>query len=113
MILHASFSISEIWGSLVRRLLKASIYLSSFPSIPLVPLADLNLDDAILTDLGSPDEFTGDQRSKYVMGLREVLTQMRVKNTRDFETIASEITQHRARFLGDKSKILLLEGVTL
>ncbi|KAH8816918.1 hypothetical protein F5884DRAFT_777900 [Xylogone sp. PMI_703] len=70
-------------------------------------------DDAILTDLGSPDEFTGEQRSNYVMGLKEVLLQMRVNNTRDFETIASEITQHRAKFLNDKSKVLLLEGVTL
>jgi hypothetical protein len=68
-------------------------------------------DDAVLTALGSPDEFTGEQREKFCNGLRQVLMGLRVRKIRDFDIIASEIVAHRSKFLGDKSKILaVLEG---
>jgi hypothetical protein len=37
-----------------------------------------------------------------------------VRKIRDFEIIAAEIVAHRAKFLGDKSKVLAtLEGTTI
>ncbi|KAI9046950.1 hypothetical protein LZ554_009025 [Drepanopeziza brunnea f. sp. 'monogermtubi'] len=71
-------------------------------------------DDAILTALGSPAEFTGEQRELFCAGLRAVLLDLRVRKIRDFEIIAAEIVAHRAKFLGDKSKVLAtLEGTTI
>jgi hypothetical protein len=70
-------------------------------------------DDAVLTGLGSPDEFTGERRDKFCAGLKEVLVDLRVRKIRDFDIIASEIVAHRAKFLGDKSKVLALEGVSI
>ncbi|KAK0105679.1 hypothetical protein ONS95_004206 [Cadophora gregata] len=76
---------------------------------------DIDLpDDAILTALGSPEEFKGEQRDRFCMGLRGVLMDLRVRKIRDFDVIASEIMSHRAKFLGDKSKVLAaLEGTTI
>ncbi|KAE9365161.1 hypothetical protein N431DRAFT_430676 [Stipitochalara longipes BDJ] len=70
-------------------------------------------DDAVLTALGSPDEFTGEQREKFCEGLRQVLMDLRVRKIRDFDIIASEIVAHRSKFLGDTSKVLALEGTTI
>ena len=70
-------------------------------------------DDAILTALGSPDEFTGEQRDQFCDGLKGVLLDLRLRKVRDFDVIASEIVAHRSKFLGDKTKILPLEGVTI
>ncbi|KAL2062422.1 hypothetical protein VTL71DRAFT_6688 [Oculimacula yallundae] len=71
-------------------------------------------DDAVLTALGSPDDFKGEQRDRFCAGLRGVLLDLRVRKIRDFEVIASEIIAHRANFLGDKSKVLAtLEGTTI
>ncbi|KAH8787177.1 hypothetical protein BGZ57DRAFT_755743 [Hyaloscypha finlandica] len=70
-------------------------------------------DDAVLTALGSPDEFTGEQREKFCEGLRQVLMDLRVRKIRDFDIIASEIVAHRSKFLRDKSKVLALEGTTI
>tara|TARA_R110002060_G_scaffold16441_5_gene22865 strand:- start:535 stop:738 length:204 start_codon:yes stop_codon:yes gene_type:complete len=67
-----------------------------------------------LTALGSPEEFKGEQRDRFCTGLRGVLMGLRVRKIRDFEVIASEIIDHRAKFLGDKSKVLAaLEGTTI
>ncbi|KAH7390304.1 hypothetical protein BKA64DRAFT_678928 [Cadophora sp. MPI-SDFR-AT-0126] len=76
---------------------------------------DIDLpDDAILTALGSPEEFKGEQRDRFCTGLRGVLMGLRVRKIRDFDVIASEIIDHRAKFLGDKSKVLAaLEGTTI
>lgn len=39
---------------------------------------------------------------------------LRVRKIRDFDIIASEIIAHRAKFLGDSSKVLAaLEGTSL
>ncbi|TAQ89189.1 hypothetical protein B7494_g2480 [Chlorociboria aeruginascens] len=70
-------------------------------------------DDVVLTALGSPDEFSGEQKERFVEGLREVLTNLRRRKVKDFDAIAAEIVAHRSKFLGDKSKILVLEGTTI
>jgi hypothetical protein len=82
-------------------------------SIRSVRLTRSFTDDAVLTALGSPDEFTGEQREKFCEGLRQVLMDLRVRKIRDFDIIASEIVAHRSKFLGDKSKVLALEGTTI
>ncbi|RDL41503.1 uncharacterized protein BP5553_01482 [Venustampulla echinocandica] len=67
-------------------------------------------DDAVLTNLGSPEQFSPSQREKFCEGLRAVLTGLRARKIKDFEVIASEIVAHRSKFLGDNSKVLNLEG---
>ena len=77
-------------------------------------MADLwTADDDILKALGSQNEFTGDQRGKFIDGLRETLGSLREKRVRRFENIAKEIIAHRRRFLGDDSKVLPLEGTII
>lgn len=71
------------------------------------------LDDAVLTALGSPEEFSAEQREKFCDGLRGVLTNLRARKIKDFDVIAAEIVAHRARFLGDSSKVLNLEGTAI
>lgn len=73
----------------------------------------MGADDVILTALGSPDEFQGEQRDRFCVGLKEVLLKLRVNRVRDFDIIASEIIAHRVKFLGDESKVLPLEGTTI
>ena len=98
----------------MRGLYKASAAFPLFLSFPAVFGLTYNVtDDAVLTALGSPDEFTGEQREKFCAGLRQVLMDLRVRKIRDFEIIASEIFAHRAKFLGDKSKVLALEGMPI
>jgi hypothetical protein len=67
----------------------------------------------VLTALGSPDQFGPAQREKFCEGLRTVLTDLRARKIKDFDVIADAIIAHRAKFLGDDSKILNLEGVTI
>ncbi len=71
------------------------------------------VDDAVLTALGSPDEFQGEQRERFCVGLKEVLLKMRMNRVRDFNIIAAEIIAHRVKFLGDDSKVLPLEGTNI
>ncbi|KAG4034266.1 hypothetical protein MFRU_003g02370 [Monilinia fructicola] len=70
-------------------------------------------DDAILTVLGSPDEFAGEQRERFIEGLKSLLSDLRLKKIKDFDAIASKIVAHRAEFLGDPSKVLSLEGTKI
>ncbi|KAJ8064813.1 hypothetical protein OCU04_007122 [Sclerotinia nivalis] len=70
-------------------------------------------DDVLLQKLGSPDEFEGEQRNNFIEGLKAVLSGLRARKTNDFDTLASEIVAHRAKFLGDSSKVLSLEGTTI
>ncbi|APA07897.1 hypothetical protein sscle_03g026670 [Sclerotinia sclerotiorum 1980 UF-70] len=70
-------------------------------------------DDVLLQKLGSPDEFGGEQRNKFIEGLKAVLSGLRARKINDFDTLASEIVAHRAKFLGDSSKVLSLEGTTI
>lgn len=69
-------------------------------------------DDQILLELGKADEY-GDQKNRFIQGLREVLHDFRTKKVKDFDTIARGIIEFRSRFLQDDSKVLHLEGVTL
>ncbi|EHK99673.1 hypothetical protein M7I_4452 [Glarea lozoyensis 74030] len=69
--------------------------------------------DAVLTALGSPDQFGPTQRAKFCAGLKGVLTDLRARKIKDFDMIADEIIAHRAKFLGDDSKVLNLEGITI
>lgn len=70
-------------------------------------------EDSILSALGSPEEFPTDQQQKFREGLRQVLTGLRSRQVRDFDTIAAEVVAHRSHFLGDPSKVLMLEGTNL
>ncbi|RDW62296.1 hypothetical protein BP6252_11729 [Coleophoma cylindrospora] len=70
-------------------------------------------DNDILASLASHTEFSGEQRGKFVSGLKEIFASLREKNLdKDFESIASALVAHRAQFLGDKSKVLMLEGTS-
>ncbi|KAK3371878.1 hypothetical protein B0H63DRAFT_526754 [Podospora didyma] len=70
-------------------------------------------DDYILRDLGKADEYEGEQKSRFIQGLRKLLQDFRNGKVKDFDTIAHGIIDYRFRFLGDKSKILPLEGIQL
>jgi len=70
-------------------------------------------DDQILLELGKADEYSGEQKSRFIQGLRELLHDFRIRKVKDFDTIARGIIDFRARFLGDKSKVLPLDGVKL
>jgi hypothetical protein len=60
--------------------------------------------------LGSPEEFPLEQQPRFREGLKQVLTGLRARKIKDFETIAAEVAAHHSQFLGDPSKILMLEG---
>ncbi|KAJ4416294.1 hypothetical protein N0V82_006824 [Gnomoniopsis sp. IMI 355080] len=70
-------------------------------------------DSEIILELGSSDEFTGDQKRDFNNGLREVVASFQKSKVRDFHTIAQAIVDFRHRFLGDPSKVLRLEGVNI
>ncbi|KAK3336059.1 hypothetical protein B0T19DRAFT_395857 [Cercophora scortea] len=70
-------------------------------------------DEQILLELGKADEYSGEQKARFIQGLRELLQGFRVKKVKDFETIANGIIEFRSRFLGDKSKVLRLDGVII
>ncbi len=114
---HASFSISEIWALPVRwSSLQGHFHLFFSPfRCAIGAQADFSLraDDAILVQLGNSAGYSEEDKPKFVAGLRNVLQKLREKKTRDFQVIASEIAAYRTRFLGDKSKVLLLDGVTV
>ncbi|KAL8997360.1 MAG: hypothetical protein Q9169_003342 [Polycauliona sp. 2 TL-2023] len=66
-------------------------------------------DDMILVQMGSiPEGLSEEQRTAFVVGLRQTIQKIRVRKVKDFKTVASEIAAYRARFLGDSSKILPL-----
>ena len=89
---------------------------SSVSPVPQGLQADLrcttSTDDKILVDLGakpdngaSPDNSGNDE---FGDGLRKVIHDIRSRKIRDFNIVAGEITAYRAKFLGDRSKILPL-----
>ncbi|KAL8923973.1 MAG: hypothetical protein Q9172_002900 [Xanthocarpia lactea] len=66
-------------------------------------------DDMILVQMGAiPEGLSEEQRSAFVVGLRQTIQEIRVRKVKDFKIVASEIAAYRARFLGDSSKILPL-----
>ncbi|KAG5807492.1 hypothetical protein H9Q74_007816 [Fusarium xylarioides] len=70
-------------------------------------------DDQILLQLGAYGNCEADQHDQYVEGLRELLTDFRKRKVKDFDAISNGIIEYRAKFLGDKTKILPLGAVTL
>ncbi|KAG4258236.1 hypothetical protein FPRO03_03190 [Fusarium proliferatum] len=71
------------------------------------------IDDQILLQLGAYGNCEADQHDQYVEGLRELLTDFRKRKVKDFDAISNGIIEYRAKFLGDKTKILPLGAVTL
>ncbi|KAL7947253.1 hypothetical protein V8C42DRAFT_317235 [Trichoderma barbatum] len=70
-------------------------------------------DDQILLQLGAHGDFDEKKKHEYINGLRYLLTDFRNRKVKDFQTISQGIIDYRAQFLGDKSKILPLGGVTI
>ncbi|KAL6871828.1 hypothetical protein J3F83DRAFT_732768 [Trichoderma novae-zelandiae] len=70
-------------------------------------------DDQILLQLGAHSEFAESKKNEYINGLRLLLTDFRNRKVKDFQTISQGIIDYRARFLGDRSKILPLGSVTI
>jgi hypothetical protein len=64
-------------------------------------------------ELGNPDDYSGEQKSRFIQGLRELLQKFKADKVKDFDTIARGIIEFRSQLLGDKSKVLRLEGVKL
>jgi hypothetical protein len=64
-------------------------------------------------ELGNPDDYKGEQKSRFIQGLRELLQKFKADRVKDFDTIARGIIDFRAQILEDKSKVLSLEGVTI
>lgn len=83
--------------------------LRSFRSPYLTYIAE----DQILLELGSSDMYKGERKVKFTQGLRTLLTDLRSKKIRQFDVLAREIVAYRARFNGDTSKVLPLEGVEI
>ncbi|KAL9596274.1 MAG: hypothetical protein Q9219_005904 [cf. Caloplaca sp. 3 TL-2023] len=66
-------------------------------------------DDLILVQMGSvPEGLSAEQKDAFVVGLRQIIQEIRGRKVKDFRTVASEIAAYRARFLGDSSKVLPL-----
>ncbi|PSR88538.1 hypothetical protein BD289DRAFT_473739 [Coniella lustricola] len=70
-------------------------------------------DNEIILELGNSDEFSGEQKKEFNKRLREMVAQFQKSKIRDFRTIAQAIVDFRRQFVGDPSKILRLEGVTV
>ncbi|KAL1842766.1 hypothetical protein VTJ49DRAFT_4251 [Mycothermus thermophilus] len=70
-------------------------------------------DDHILLELGNPDEFEGEEKVRFIEGLREVLQKFKADKVKDFDVIARGIIEFRAKFLGDPSRVLSLGHVKI
>lgn len=64
-------------------------------------------------ELGNPDDYSGEEKSRFIQGLRELLQRFKADKVKDFDTIARGIIDFRSEILKDKSKVLRLEGVTI
>ncbi|MCJ1229416.1 hypothetical protein MMC12_006082 [Toensbergia leucococca] len=64
-------------------------------------------DDKVLVQMGSqPKGLSTAEGDAYVTGLKQVISEIRSRKVKNFDTVASEITAYRSQFLGDKSKVL-------
>ena len=79
----------------------------------LKPLLDLDSD--IIASLGSVDSYNGEQKGRFIDGLRKVLSDLKSEPKRvNFDSITSAILQYRKEFFGgDETKVLPLEGVAI
>ncbi len=63
----------------------------------------------VLVQMGAiPAGFSPQEGDAYVGGLRQVIQEIRGRKVKDFNQVAAEISAYRARFLGDRSKVLPL-----
>ncbi|CAJ2504049.1 Uu.00g114430.m01.CDS01 [Anthostomella pinea] len=67
-------------------------------------------DAEIITQLGSADMFTGDTRTRFIEGLKQVLNELKRNKVKDFDRITKAIVKHRQGFLDDKTKLLHLDA---
>ncbi|KMW67573.1 hypothetical protein, variant [Blastomyces dermatitidis ATCC 18188] len=66
-------------------------------------------DDRILVEMSSLREGkTPEERDEYVAGLKQTISDMRRDKVKDLNTIATEVTGYRRRFLRDPSRVLAL-----
>jgi len=56
--------------------------------------------------------FTGETKTKFIEGLKRVLNDLKANRIKDFDRITKAIVKHRQEFLGDRSKVLALDGST-
>ncbi|KAK8061360.1 hypothetical protein PG994_007726 [Apiospora phragmitis] len=73
-------------------------------------------DSDIIASLGSVDSYNGEQKGRFIDGLRKVLSDLKSDSSRlkDFDSITSAILQYRREFFGgDDTKVLPLEGVAI
>ncbi|KAK7914473.1 hypothetical protein PG985_012176 [Apiospora marii] len=73
-------------------------------------------DSDIIASLGSVDSYNGEQKGRFIEGLRKVLSDLKSDSSRlkDFDSITSAILQYRRQFFGgDETKVLPLEGVAI
>ncbi|KPM40426.1 hypothetical protein AK830_g6104 [Neonectria ditissima] len=70
-------------------------------------------DDQILLQLGAYGNYEGEQKQKYITGLRDLLTGFRNRKIKDFQAISDGIIEYRSQFHGDKTKILPLGSVAI
>lgn len=66
-------------------------------------------DNMILVQMGAiPEGLNQEDGDAYANGLRQIIQEIRGRKVRDFNVVASEITAYRAKFLGEKVKVLPL-----
>jgi len=70
-------------------------------------------DERILLELSNSDMFDGEDKVRFVEGLRALLHRFKADKIRDFETIARGIIEYRFQHIGDRSKLLPLDGVSI
>lgn len=70
-------------------------------------------DSAIIAELGSTATYTGEQKDRFIEGLKKVLQDLKTRKIKDFESITKALMQYRADFLGDKSKVLPLNDIVI
>lgn len=70
-------------------------------------------DDQILLQLGAYGNYEEEQKQRYISGLRDLLTDFRNREVRDFQSISQGIIDYRAQFHGDKTKVLPLGSVSI
>ncbi|ETS78513.1 hypothetical protein PFICI_10575 [Pestalotiopsis fici W106-1] len=68
---------------------------------------------AIIAELGSTATYTGEQKDRFIEGLKKVLQDLKTRKIKDFESITKALMDYRADFLGDKSKILPLNDIVI
>lgn len=57
--------------------------------------------------------FTGEQKTRFIKGLKKVLTDLKVNKLKDFDSITKALVQYRSEFLRDDSKVLPLNDVII